>query len=74
MIVSFSRIKSSSKMLHLVKNAYFQQSRFKGKQNYGHQAVPVILSCKGVVLNCVIVMYGKFLSKVKNDQDIVVEL
>ena len=44
---------------------YFHQSHLKGKQDYGHQAVVVMLSCNGIVLNYALVMYDKSMSKVK---------
>lgn len=69
-----SKIKLSSRALHLIEDAYFHQSRLKGKQDYGHQAVAVMLSCNGIVLNYAIVMYGKSLSKVKIVQEVASEL
>ena len=49
-------------------------SHLKGKQDYGHQAVAVMLSCNGIVLNYAIVMYDKSKSKVKIVQEIADEL
>lgn len=40
-----SKTKPSSQALHPIKDAYFHQSHLKGKQDYGHQAVVVMLSC-----------------------------
>ena len=34
--------------LHPIEDAYFHQSHLKGKQDYGHQAVAVMLSCNGI--------------------------
>lgn len=46
-----SKPKPSSRALHPIKNAYFHQSHLKRKQDYGHKAVAVMLSCNGIVLN-----------------------
>ena len=46
-----SKTKPSSQALHPIEDAYFHQSHLKGKQDYGHQAVAVMLSCNGIVLN-----------------------
>ena len=40
-----SKTKPSSQALHPIEDAYFHQSHLKGKQDYGHQAVAVMLSC-----------------------------
>lgn len=69
-----SKTKPSSRALHPIEDAYFHQSHLKGKQDYGHQAVAVMLSCNGIVLNYAIVMYDKTQSKVKIVQDIAEEL
>ena len=61
-----SKTKPSSRALHPIEDAYFHQSHLKGKQDYGHQAVAVMLSCNGIVLNYAIVMYDKSKSKVKS--------
>lgn len=53
---------------------YFHLSHLKGKQDYGHQAVDVMLFCNGIVLNYAIVMHDKSKSKVKIVQEIVGEL
>ena len=65
-----SKTKPSSRALHPIEDAYFHQSHLKGKQDYGHQAVAVMLSCNGIVLNYAIVMYDKSKSKVKIVQEI----
>lgn len=65
-----SKTKPSSRALHPIEDAYFHQSHLKGKQDYGHQAVAVMLSCNGLVLNYAIVMYDKTQSKVKIVQEI----
>lgn len=69
-----SKTKPSSRALHPIEDAYFHQSHLKGKQDYGHQAVPVMLSYNGIVLNYAIVMYDKSRSKVKIVQEITHEL
>lgn len=46
-----SKTKPSSQALHPIEDAYSHQSHLKGKQDYGHQAVAVMLSCNGIVLN-----------------------
>ena len=69
-----SKTKPSSRALHPIEDAYFHQSHLKGKQDYGHQAVAVMLSCNGIVLNYAIVMYDKSKSKVKIVQEIASEL
>ncbi|MCI5508955.1 MAG: hypothetical protein MR436_00585, partial [Eubacterium sp.] len=55
-----SKTKPSSRALHPIEDAYFHQSHLKGKQDYGHQAVAVMLSCNGIVLNYALVMYDKW--------------
>ena len=69
-----SKTKPSSKALHPIEDAYFHQSHLKGKQDYGHQAVAVMLSCNGIVLNYAIVMYDKSRSKIRIVQEIADEL
>lgn len=69
-----SKTKPSSRALHPIEDAYFHQSHLKGKQDYGHQAVAVMLSCNGIILNYAIVMYDKSRSKVRIVQDIADEL
>ena len=39
-----SHIKPSSQALHPIEAAYFHQSHLKGRQDYGHQIVSVMLS------------------------------
>ena len=54
-----SKTKPSSQAKHPIQDAYFHQSHLKKKHDYGHQAVGVMLSCNGLVLNYAIVMYDK---------------
>ena len=60
--------------LHPIEDVYFHQSHLKGKQDYGHQAVAVMLSCNGIVLNYAFVMYNKSISKIDIVQSIAKEL
>lgn len=69
-----SKTKPSSQALRPIEDAYYHQSHLKGKQDYGHQAVAVMLSCNGIVLNYAIVLYDKSKSKIQIVQDIVEEL
>lgn len=69
-----SKTKPSSQALHPIEDAYFHQSHLKRKQDYGHQAVAVMLSCNGIVLNYTVVMYNKSQSKIQIVCDIADEL
>ena len=51
-----SKTKPSPQALHPTEDAYFHQFHLKGKQNYGHQAVAIMLSCNGIVSNYSFVM------------------
>ena len=53
-----SHTKPSSKALHPIEDAYFHHSHLKGKKDYDHQAVSVMLSCNGLILNYAIIMYN----------------
>ena len=69
-----SKTKPSSRALHPIEDAYFHQSHLKKKQDYGHQAVGVMLSCNGIVLNYAMVLYDKSRTKIQIACDIVKEL
>ena len=69
-----SETKPSSRALHPIEDAYFHQSHLKEKQNYRHQAVTVMLSCNGIVLNYAFVMYNKSISKINIVENIAKEL
>ena len=69
-----SKTKPSSKALHPIEDAYFHQSHLKKKQDYGHQAVSVMLSCNGKTLNYAFVMYNKTMSKIAILKSIIEEL
>lgn len=69
-----SHTKPSSQAMHPIQDAYFHQSHLKGKQDYGHQAVGVMLSCNGITLNYDIVLYDKTRSKIDIVREIAAEL
>ena len=69
-----SKTKPSSRALHPIEDAYFHQSHLKKKQDYGHQAVGVMLSCNGIVLNYAMVLYDKSRTKIQIACDIASEL
>lgn len=69
-----SHTKPSSQALHPMEAAYFHQSHLKKKQDYGHQAVAVMLSCNEIILNYAIVLYDKSKSKIEIVQNIADEL
>lgn len=69
-----SHTKPSSKAIHPIEDAYFHMSHLKGNTDYGHQAVGVMLSCNGVVLNYDNVMYDKTKSKIEIVKSIIDEL
>ena len=69
-----SKTKPSSQALHPIEDAYFHHSHLKKKQDYGHQAVAVMLSCNGITLNYAIILYDKTKSKIKLVQEIAQEL
>lgn len=47
-----------------MENSIYYQFRLEKKQDYGHQAVTIMLSCDGVTFNYAVVMYDKSKSKV----------
>ncbi len=69
-----SKTKPSSKAMHPIEAAYFHQSHLKKRQDYGHQAVGVMLACNGIVLNYANIMYDKSRSKIQIVCDIANEL
>ena len=69
-----SHTKPSSQAMHPIQDAYFHQSHLKRKQDYGHQAVGVMLSCNGIVLNYAVVLYDKSRSKIDIVREIAQEL
>lgn len=69
-----SHAKPSSQAEHPIEAAYFHQSHLKGCQDYGHQAVSVMLSCNGITLNYAIILYDKSKSKIQIVKEIAEEL
>ena len=69
-----SKTKPSSKAKNPIEDAYFHFSHLKKKQDYGHQAIAVMLSCNGITLNYAIIMYDKSKSKIKLVSEIASEL
>ena len=69
-----SHTKPSSQAENPIEAAYFHQSHLKGCQDYGHQAVSVMLSCNGITLNYAIILYDKSKSKIQIVQEIAEEL
>ena len=65
-----SKTKPSSKANHPIESALFHYSHLKKKQDYGHQAVGVLLSCNGITLPYGMIMYDKTVSKI----DIVIHI
>ena len=54
----------SSKSIHPIEDAAFHFSHLKRRQDYGHQAVGVLLSCNGITLHYDMIMYDKSVSKI----------
>ena len=69
-----SKTKPSSKAKHPIESAYFHFSHLKKKQDYGHQALAVLLSCNGITLEYTIEMYDKTVSKIGLVEQIAREL
>lgn len=69
-----SKTKPSSKAKHPIEDACFHFSHLKGEQDYGHQAIAVMLCCNGIVLNYTIIMYDKSVSKIELISKIASEL
>ena len=69
-----SHTKPSSQAMHPIEAAYYHQSHLKKCQDYGHQAVGVMLSCNGLSLDYAIVLYDKTRSKIEIVQSIINEL
>lgn len=69
-----SHTKPSSQAAHPIEAAYFHQSHLKGRQDYGHQVVSVMLSCNGITLNYAVILYDKSKSKIQIVQETIAEL
>lgn len=61
----FSKTIPSTKARHPIEAAAFHFSHLKRKQDYGHQAVAVLLSCNGITLPYDTIMYDKSVSKIE---------
>ena len=59
-----SKTVPSSKIEFPIESADFHYSHLKGKSDYGHQTVAVLLSCNGITLLYAIKMYDKSVSKI----------
>ena len=64
----------SSSAVHPIESAGFHFSHLKGKQDYGHQAIGILMSCNGITLNYGIIMYDKSKSKIELVKEIADEL
>lgn len=69
-----SHTKPSSRALHPIEAAYYHQSHLKGRQDYGHQILAVMLACNGMTFNYAMILYDKSKSKIQLVQDIADEL
>lgn len=69
-----SHTKPSLQAIHPIEAADFHQSHLKGCQDYGHQAVSVMLSCNGITSNYAVILYVKSKSKIQIVQEIAAEL
>ena len=59
---------------HPIESALFHYSHLKKKQDYGHQAVGVLLSCNGITLPYGMILYDKTISKIDIAEHIAQEL
>lgn len=64
----------TSKAKHPIESALFHYSHLKKKQDYGHQAIGVLLSCNGITLPYGMMMYDKTVSKIELAEHIAQEL
>lgn len=69
-----SHTKPSSRAKHPIEAAYFHQSHLKKRQDYGHQAVGIMLACNNIILNYAIVLYDKADSKIEIIRNVIKEL
>lgn len=60
-----SKTKPSLQAMHPIDGAYFHYSHLKRKQDYGHQAVAVMLCCNGIKLHYATLLYDKTISKIQ---------
>ncbi len=69
-----SKTNPSSKAIRPIEAAYFHFSHLKKEQDYGHQAVGILLSCNGITLPYDFVLYDKTVSKIDIVKQIASEL
>ena len=69
-----SKTKPGSQAKHPIESANFHYSHLKKKQDYGHQAVGVLLSCNGITLPYGMILYDKTVSKIDIAVNIAEEL
>lgn len=69
-----SKTKPSSQALNPIENAAFHYSHLKNRQDYGHQAISVLLSCNGITLNYTVLLCDKSKSKIQMICDLANEL
>ena len=70
----FHRSLDTTRALHPIEAAYYHQPHLKGRQDYGHQILAVMLVCNGKIFNYEMIMYDKSKSKIQLVQDIADEL
>ena len=69
-----SHTKPSLRAMNPIQDAYFHYSHLKRKQDYGHQAIGVMLSCNEITLNYAFILYDKKCSKIDIVREIASEL
>lgn len=70
----FHRSLDTTRALHPIEAAYYHQPHLKGRQDYGHQILAVMLACNGKIFNYEMILYDKSKSKIQLVQDIADEL
>ena len=70
----FHRSLDTTRALHPIEAAYYHQPHLKGRQDYGHQILAVMLVCNGQIFNYEMILYDKSKSKIQLVQDIADEL
>lgn len=70
----FHRSLDTTRALHPIEAAYYHQPHLKGRQDYGHQILAVMLVCNGKIFNYEMILYDKSKSKIQLVQDIADEL
>lgn len=59
-----SKTRPSSQAVHPIEAASYHMSHLKGRMDYGHQAIGVMLACGELILNYAIILYDKSQSKI----------